>query len=95
MTIRHVRFVLRSAAVALLILQVACVASQAAKVPCDSNLRPIKSGGLRVSHEHSSGIWRATGRRAHPGSWTVPASGARRRESGAGSPPRGGRVRSP
>jgi hypothetical protein len=35
------RCVLRSAVLALLIVQVACVASQAPKVQCDSNLRPI------------------------------------------------------
>jgi hypothetical protein len=35
------RCILRPAVVALLIFQVACVASQAPKVQCDSNLRPI------------------------------------------------------
>jgi hypothetical protein len=39
--IRCNRYVLRSAVLMLLICQVACVASQAPKAQCDSNLRPI------------------------------------------------------
>jgi hypothetical protein len=39
--IRCNQWVLRSAALLLLIGQVACVATEARKVQCDSNLRPI------------------------------------------------------
>ncbi len=35
------RLILRSGGLMLLIFQVACVTSQAPKVQCDSNLRPI------------------------------------------------------
>jgi hypothetical protein len=43
MTIRCYRYLVRCAVLILLIFQVGCVASQAPKVQCDSNLRPINS----------------------------------------------------